>query len=642
VDAEIPLRIDADPSGRTGTATVRIKVGEYSHTDKFDLHKDRERARFLNKVCGEYPVLHAHRPALEARLEEFAAGIVGDGQGRSARSPSPDELYSVVDGCLCRAASTRDGGSATVPICNFDAWIVEEIARDDEVEQSRRLVVEGRLSKGEELTRVIISTEEFERGTWPLPHWGSHAVVYAGQGNRDHLRAAIQIRSRLAAQRTVYTHTGWRRIGDRWAYLHAGGAIGPDGPLGDVSVELPGALEHYLLPDPPKGAELHAAILSSLDQLRGLAPDQVVIPLMATTWRAVRANADSSTHVQGATGLFKTELAALQQQHWGPGMDARHLPANWSSTANALEAISFAAKDALTTIDDFCPTGSSSDVARYHRDADRLFRGQGNRSGRQRCWPDGTPRPEKPPRGMYLSTGEDTPRGESLRARMTIVPLHRGDVDPDRLGECQRDAAAGLYARAMAGYLQWLAGRYDEVMPRFRDEVVRLRDELAQADGVSRHRRTVAVLADLIAAFQLFLVFAHEAGAIDDARRDDLSGRCRAALLEVGADQAEMQQAADPATATSPCWPPPSPRAGPTWPARTATGRRIRPVPAAGGWTGTPPISGQLGSPGAGASAGSTARTSTSTPRPPTPRSRAWPPSRATRWPSAARHSTSG
>ena len=44
---------------------------------------------------------------------------------------------------------------------------------------------------------------------------------------------------------------------------------------------------------------------------------------------------------------LKTELAALAQQHFGPGMDARHLPASWSSTGNAIEGLAFAAKDAL-------------------------------------------------------------------------------------------------------------------------------------------------------------------------------------------------------------------------------------------------------------------------------------------------------
>ena len=44
-------------------------------------------------------------------------------------------------------------------------------------------------------------------------------------------------------------------------------------------------------------------------------------------------------------------------------------------------------------VDDFCPAGSVSDVQRYHKEADRLFRGQGNRAGRQRLRADASLRP---------------------------------------------------------------------------------------------------------------------------------------------------------------------------------------------------------------------------------------------------------
>src|SRR5262249_57001791 len=107
-------------------------------------------------------------------------------------------------------------------------------------------------------------------------------------------------------------------------------------------------------------------------------------------------------------------------------MDARPLPASWSSTGNALEGLAFTAKDALLVVDDFCPTGSTGDVQRYHKEADRLFRGQGNRAGRQRMRADTTLRPDKPPRGLALSTGEDVPRGQSLRARLLVLDVSPG------------------------------------------------------------------------------------------------------------------------------------------------------------------------------------------------------------------------
>jgi Domain of unknown function (DUF927) len=128
-------------------------------------------------------------------------------------------------------------------------------------------------------------------------------------------------------------------------------------------------------------------------------------------------------HEAGETGAGKTALAALAQQHYGAGFSDRNLPGSWSSTANATEALAFTAKDMLLVIDDFCPNGTRGDIARYNKEADRIFRAQGNSSGRLRMRADSTLRNAKPPRGLILSTGEDIPRGRSLRARVFVLEL---------------------------------------------------------------------------------------------------------------------------------------------------------------------------------------------------------------------------
>src|SRR5206468_980390 len=95
-------------------------------------------------------------------------------------------------------------------------------------------------------------------------------------------------------------------------------------------------------------------------------------------------DSDFSLHLAGATGAFKSELAALAQQHFGAGMNRLNLPGTWSSTSNSLEVITFHVRDALIVIDDFAPQGSATDVSRYHAAADRVFRAAGNHSGRGR------------------------------------------------------------------------------------------------------------------------------------------------------------------------------------------------------------------------------------------------------------------
>ncbi len=429
-------------------------------------------------------------------------------------------------------------------LAHFEAKVVAEVVRDDGAETSTVFELAGKLANGRPLPTVHVRAEDYADMKWPTALWGVQAVVEAGRTCREHMRAAIQLLSGDVPRHIEYTHTGWRNTDGVWRYLHGGGAIGPDGPVAGVSVHLPDALRNYVLPVPPAGAELIAAIRASLALLDGLAPDRVVLPLYAAVWRAVLGGSDGNLHLNGRTGTFKSELAALCQQHFGAGLDARHLPANWESTANALERLAFSAKDALLVVDDFIPHGSASDMARMHRDADRLLRASGNGSGRQRMRADLTLHADKPPRCLIVSTGEDTPRGQSLQARLLTDEVKEGDVDVARLTPRQADAAAGRYAEAMAGFVRWLAGRLDGVRARLPAATAAARDA---AYRTGQHRRTPGIVANLKVGLDCFLEFAHQAGALEAADARKIQERFDRAMEETASRQAVQQRDGDPA-----------------------------------------------------------------------------------------------
>jgi hypothetical protein len=287
---------------------------------------------------------------------------------------------------------------------------------------------------------------------------------------------------------------------------------------------------------------LKNAIQASL-LLRHLAKPRTCYSLLTTSYRAVLDLADFTTFLVGPTHEGKSELAARQQQHFGPAMDARNFPANWSSTGNSLEGLAHQAQHALLVIDDFAPGGGTFDVAKLHREADRILRAQGNRSGRLRMRADGTLRPEKHPRGLILATGEDVPRGQSLRGRILILEVGPGDVDWKLMTKAQQDGAAGLFAQAMAGFIRWLAGHYEEARRTLVTRVEQLRDVATQS---GMHRRTPHIVANLFAAWELWLEFAQEAGAVSDSEAQLLCAECWSALGEAAAAQAAHQMAAEP------------------------------------------------------------------------------------------------
>src|SRR5262249_12077476 len=193
---------------------------------------------------------------------------------------------------------------------------------------------------------IEIPAAQFAGMSWVTEHLGAQAIVMPGMTLKDHTRAAIQLLSRQIDHRHVYTHLGWRKRGEHWCYLHAGGAIGAHGPVDDIAVAPEHALSGYQLPSPPAADAARLALQRSLRML-DVAPDVVTIPQYAGIWRAVLGKVDFGLHATGPTGEGKTALAALVQQHWGAEMHARNLPASWMSTGNALEGLAFQAKDAV-------------------------------------------------------------------------------------------------------------------------------------------------------------------------------------------------------------------------------------------------------------------------------------------------------
>jgi hypothetical protein len=449
----------------------------------------------------------------------------------------PPQFQSRPEGLF--RSTMKDSGVTQIQLTNFQAAITTNIRLDDGVETRYEFEIAAELL-GRKL-QFTIPASDFAGMDWTIPRMGAAAITYPNQ--RDYARTAIQSLSITAEERCIYTHTGWRNVDGRWIFLHAGGAIAGTGAVADINVRLAGQMSRYELRLPASPGALATAVRASL-KLAELGPEIISLPLLAATYRAVLGDADFAMHLAGETGAFKSEVAALYQQHFGAAMNRLHLPGAWSSTGNALEVLAFFGKDALVVIDDFAPQGNAADVARYHAAADRVFRAAGNRAGRGRLDSTAKLREPKPPRALILSTGEDIPRGQSVRARLLILELPKGSIAPDRLTECQNDARAGLYTEAMGGFVRWFAGDYEGVRAVFDRKVSAHRDNALRT---AAHARTPDIVANLQAAFELYLEFSVASGAIDLVEHARLASRCWDALRDTAGAQAKHQAATEPA-----------------------------------------------------------------------------------------------
>lgn len=404
-------------------------------------------------------------------------------------------------------------------LTNFTARITHEVDRHEGGAVRKQYRIAARTIDGR-AAEAIVEAEEYRGARWVDTQLGGAFTLHAGTRFGEHLTTAVKLFSIEDGIRreTVHTSTGWVRHGDRWLYLHGGGAIGADGPTDAVRVDLSSALAPYHLPDPPTdpgrikravGACLGLMRLAKADRpgSRGAAAIVATVP-----WRAVLGPFNAMLQFSGTTGTRKTTLARLAQQHFSTTLKGRDcpMPVSWRATANSLQRYAHDARDALLVIDEL--TG-----AQAVETATEFAQSQGNLKGRDRMRRDGSMAPSLDPRGSVLSTGEADPDRQSALGRMLTVKFTPATVHLPALTECQADADAGLYAEAMAAFLRWLAPRLDDVKAAHRARVEELAEDYArQVKGLDVHPRHPRIVAELAAAYGVFLDFAREAGVLGE------------------------------------------------------------------------------------------------------------------------------
>jgi hypothetical protein len=126
-----------------------------------------------------------------------------------------------------------------------------------------------------------------------------------------------------------------------------------------------------------------------------------------------------------------------------------------------------------------------------------------------------------------------------------IIPVHSGEVDRLILSKCQDAAQQGQFVLAMGAFVRWTAERYEELQAQQQKRVEQLR---AGAQQYRCHARLPTTLAELQSAWEIWLRFAGEAGAIGAGEQQELGRRASNTLAELAAMQPAYQIAGDPAS----------------------------------------------------------------------------------------------
>lgn len=468
---------------------------------------------------------------------------------------SEDGSYQVIHNAFFQIKADREGNPVKIKLCNFVAWITEELTNQDDLADKSYFVITGKREDGLALPPVDVPLAKFNLMSWVTEVWGARAIVYSGTTKKDNLRVAIlaySTRNGDIPHRVVYGRLGWIKLNDEWRYLTGSGAIGKDGLDTSIQVDMGGGhMAKYGLPAPPTQEQLKTDV-AILKDLLEICPNRKEIGavLLACIARAPLGEChptDFAVFVHGQTGSLKSSVTAIALGFFG-GFDARSFPANFSDSDSDLEGKAHQAKDAVFIVDDFKPATNQVEATRLHTKTERFIRNTGNQAGRGRRNPDMTTKPAPYNRSLTIMTGEDMPKGQSILARMLVLELCRNDVNIATLSRLQQAAHDGVLMRIMAGYILWLAAQLDTLKEAFPTDVREYRDMTLKQGQLNSHSRAPEMFANMVAAvFQLrqYLDSQNLSGLIEkDAIEHALLAAFKA-QAEYQAEQDEVETFAD-------------------------------------------------------------------------------------------------
>lgn len=455
--------------------------------------------------------------------------------------------YCIKYGCLCK----RTTGSVR-RLCSFVPHPQEVIIRDDGEETHADYVIGATGFDGRELPPVTVRGEDELLGMrWPVKAWQFYGNIYPQNGAEKEVRSAIlSAGARAAKRRTVYAHTGWQRMGDGWAYLYNGGAIGAQ----NVSVELPGPMGRYTLCGAEDAAIRDAAAADI--RLIGALPGRIIYPLMAQAYlaplySALEAIHDPPIHViylVGQSQSYKSTVTGYVVSHFGDFYE-QQMPATFQDTANAVRDRAFYAKDALYVVDDYVAKElTNRQRAVMDGIADAMISAIADRAARGRLGPDKQQQAVRPARCTCIMTGEQLPGvSESRKGRMYVINVSRGEIaaKASDLNALQDAREAGLYRAAMRGYVTALRAQYDALPEMLREALRALRDEAARR-MTRTEGRWIKMAAHLMLGVTMMLRYYEGVGAIDAQLRGVMTDMAWSAILANIEEQGREQDEASP------------------------------------------------------------------------------------------------
>lgn len=447
--------------------------------------------------------------------------------------------YAVFDGNLYFLKKTAKS-EQTILVSNFMAEIVEVISKFDGATTEKHFNICGKMNTGYELPHILVAANQFEKGDWIIENWGPRPQITVGPRHMDHLIAGIKSKSN-PSHKVIYQHTGWVKEGGKHGYITKSGKITVNGLDHSQETDLQGTMANYDLPAPE--FQNPASPLEIMQDFGKLLPGQVGLILFSSVFRATLSHFARNTQslfIQGTTGSLKSAAAGVMLSFYGKNFDGFNLTENWSSTANSIEKKASLCKDALFVVDDYLSRGTANEINQQRAKAERIFRSQGNASGRDRLTSTTAIRGAYVPAGLTMATGEDQPVTGSIQARMTIIHFAKGALDLNVLSRLQEMGAHGELAQHMSNFIHWIAMMADtnDIQQHMK---LWLENQRRRYVGIG-HARAPDNASSLLLGLHMFLMYAKSYTKLDESVAATIFQCAEKAMFNLSKLQAEGQR----------------------------------------------------------------------------------------------------
>ncbi len=299
--------------------------------------------------------------------------------------------------------------------------------------------------------------------------------------------------------------------------------------VADVEVDVSLQLKKYRLRRHSSDQEIKDAVAVFLSLL--MAGDRnVTYPAFFAAISAVIEDPNFVIFLHGPTGNLKTGVGKLLLSLFMTDPKDSDC-ASFNSTSMGMQARFACTGNVGVLVDDFVQRPNSRGGGEEAKRADDLIRSLGNGASRDRCYGDGTLRPNDQPRGLAIITGEQMPDGlDSMRYRTVSLAIDKSTFEdatsqprPNYFDYFQRNAKDGTFSLMTHAFIQWLAPR----LSTCREEL-----KFQQLDDASTpvHKRIVDATNKILAAAKVFLQFAEQSGSCSAEEADSHFERCAETL----------------------------------------------------------------------------------------------------------------